>query len=129
MNEARQESMRDLRGLQRILPLLSGLSRAIRRCITFPLPIPYPSVALTGEGKAAILADDDWPALRTARRKKTESSARRRGRRGVPRAGAAFDLRSAWRAAHRSDPPDPHPCAGRYAGAVRFCLRAGKAFF
>jgi len=28
---------------------------------------------LTGEGKAAILADDDWPASRTACRKKAES--------------------------------------------------------
>src|SRR6266480_1344258 len=125
MNEARQESMRDLRGLQRILPLLSGLSRAIRRCITFPLPISYPSVALTGEGKAAILANDDWPASRTTRRKKTESSARGRGRRGIPRAGAALDAR---RAAHRSDSPDPHPRAGRCAGAVRVCLGARKTF-
>src|SRR6267378_3666554 len=85
--------------------------------------------ALTGEGKAAILASDDWPASRTARRKKTEPSARGRGRRGLPRAGAAFDLRGARRAAHRSDPPDPHPCAGRCAGAVRVRLRARKAFF
>jgi len=34
---------------------------------------------LTGEGKAAILANDDWPASRTPRRKKTEPSARGRG--------------------------------------------------
>src|SRR6266699_4079185 len=128
MNEARQESMRDLRGLQRILPLLSGLSRAIRRCITFPLPISYPSVALTGEGKAAILAGDDWPASWTARRKKTESSARGRGRRRLPRAGAAFDVCRAWRTAHRSDAPDPHAGARGCAGAVRFCFRARKAF-
>ncbi len=29
-------------------------------------PIPYPPAALTGEGKAAILAGDDWTAPRQA---------------------------------------------------------------
>src|SRR5205807_7884762 len=67
--------------------------------------------ALTAERKAAILASDDWAASRTARRKKTESGARRRGRRGVRRASAAFDVRCAWRTSYRSDPPDPHPRA------------------
>src|SRR5207302_5325455 len=85
--------------------------------------------ALTGERKAAILASDDWPASRTARRKKTEPSARRRRRRRVPRASAAFDVCRSRRAAYRSDPLDPHPCARRCSGAVRICLVARKAFF
>jgi hypothetical protein len=31
-------------------------------------PIPYPASALTGEHKAAILANHDWPASRTPHR-------------------------------------------------------------
>src|SRR5882724_6384997 len=87
-----------------------------------------PCFALTGEGKAAILASDDWPASRTARRKKTEPSARGRGRRRVPRAGPAFDVRRARRAAHRSHSLDPYPCTRRCAGTVWFCVGAGKTF-
>src|SRR5271169_2745503 len=94
-----------------------------------PLHSSYLLSALTGEGKAAILASDDWPASRTARRKTTESSARGRGRRGLPRAGAALDIRRAGRAAHRSDPADSYAREGGCAGALWLCLFAGKTFF
>src|SRR5205823_11044027 len=87
------------------------------------------SAALTSEEKAAILASDDWPASRAPCRKKTESSALGCGRRGVPRASAALDVRRARRAAHRSEPPDSYPRPRGCAGAVRICLRARKTFF
>src|SRR5260370_14418851 len=82
--ESRRDEGRRRTRHERPHPGASGVTKQIRT-------LNY-SFALTGEGKATILASVDWPDSRTPCRKETESIASRRRRRVLPRAGAASDV-------------------------------------